>query len=76
MEKVNSYIQENVHSSSSNKSTMTDREILKRQQIRKNLELSHIYAGVLETRYRRTDIVWINTDKFHTPMEFSATDEP
>lgn len=55
---------------------MTDREILKRQQIPKNLELSHIYARVLETRYRRTDIVWINTDKFHTPMEFSATDEP
>lgn len=76
MEKVNSYIQESVHSWNSNKSTMTDRGILKRQQICKNLELSHIYAGVLETRYRRTDIVWINTDKFHTSMEFSATDEP
>lgn len=47
-----------------------------RDQIRKNLEFSLslslsllIFMPVLETRYRRTDIVRINTDKFHaTPI--------
>lgn len=63
----------------------TERNSTTRDQIRKNLEFSlslplsvssDIYAryAVLETRYRRTDIARINTDKFHNAyMEFSAT---